>query len=124
MKRWHILSFILLLGSSVALSFGEIRDPDRHDVNDLSYTSTVISVGTSQVEAKVGGTRNALRQRIILYNDSNSVIYYGPTGVTTTGSTKGIPVYKKQIVVIPVGDVAIYLIAGSASNDVIVQELQ
>ena len=119
----RLFTLVLLLWAFPVMA-GISFDGTRDDVNDTGYTSTVVSVGTSQVEAKVGGTRNANRQRVLLYNDSSSIIYYGPTGVTTTGSTRGVPVFKKQIVVIPVGDVAVYLIAGSASNDVIVQELE
>lgn len=119
----HLILALALVLSQVAsaqISF----DPDRSDVNDTGYQSTVVTVGTSQVEVKVGGTRDPDRQRVLIYNDSNSTIYYGPSGVTTTGSTRGVPVFKKQLAVIPVGDVAVYAIAGSAGNEVIVQELK
>lgn len=97
--------------------------PQFADVNEKSYKSTVRSVGTSQVEMRVDSTRDAARQVLIIYNDSNNTIYLGPSGVTTTGSTKGYPVVKGQSVTLAIGDVAIYAIAGSASNDVIIQEL-
>jgi len=103
---------------------GLSQSADRADVNDTGYSATVIAVGTSEVEAKVGGTRDGYRQRLLIYNDSSNVIYYGPTGVTTTGSTRGVPIYKRQVAIVPVGDVAVYLIAGSAANDVIIQELK
>lgn len=128
--RFKIINFVIALfifalaGVTPANAFFELRDPDRHDVNDISYTSTVITVGTSQVEVKVGGTRNALRQRVLIYNDSSSICYYGPTGVTISGSTKGVPIFKKQVATIPIGDVALYLICDGADNNFIVQELQ
>jgi len=121
MKRLILLLFLIL---PFLFSFDEIRDPDRIDVNDVGYYSSVITVGTSQVEVKTDTTKRRYRQRILIYNDSGSTVYVGPTGVTTTGSTKGVPLYKKQTMVIPLGNVGIFLIAGSASNDVIVQVLE
>ena len=95
---------------------------ERAEVQDRLYKSKVISVGTSQIEA-IGdvSTRDSNRQLIMIYNDSSSTVYYGPNGVTTSGSTKGMPIYKRQTVAFTIGDQAVYLIAGSASNDVIVQ---
>jgi hypothetical protein len=57
-----------------------------------------------------------------IYNDSNAVVYFGPTGVTTNGSTRGEPLQKRQTVTLEVGDFGVFLIAGSAANDVIVRE--
>jgi hypothetical protein len=94
----------------------------RIDVNDGSYKSVVISVGTSQVEAKCDTTRDPNRQFLVIYNDSNATVYYGPTGVTTSGATKGFPLFKQQWVSIPMGDVGVFLIAASSSNSVLVQE--
>lgn len=96
---------------------------DRNDVVESGYVGGVVTVGTSQVEAKVGGARVATRQIVILFNDSSNTIYYGPTGVTTSGSSKGIPLEKSQWVALPIGDQGLFLIAGSASNNVIVQEI-
>jgi hypothetical protein len=120
MMRFLCLIFLYLPFLLGGLSF----NPDRSDVSDSSITSVVISIGTSQVEAKTTSPRNAKRQLLVIYNDSNSVIYHGPAGVTTSGSTKGIPLLKKQYVSIPAGDIGVYLIADSASNNVIVQEFE
>lgn len=98
--------------------------PDRSDVINDGYVSAIISVGTSQVEAKVGASILSNRQELMIYNDSSSVIYIGPSGVTTSGANKGIPLQKKSWINLPMGDyISVYMIAGSASNDVIVQEL-
>ena len=98
------------------------RNSERDEVQDRLYKGKVISVGTSQVEA-IGdvSTRDPDRQLIVLYNDSSNTVYYGPNGVTTSGSTKGMPILKRQTVAFTIGDQAVYLIAGSAGNDVIVQ---
>jgi hypothetical protein len=79
-----------------------------------------VTVGTTEVEAKVGASRKDGRQMLRVYNKSNSTIYFGPTGVTTTN---GEPIYKDQWVNIPANDqCAVFLIAGSAGNSVIVSE--
>lgn len=120
----NLLKLIIIMLAPALLTAGVSYNSDRADVNDISMASAVVSVGTTQIEAKATATRNAKRQRLLLYNDSSSVVYYGPTGVTVAGATRGVPIYKKQVAVIPVGDVAIFLIAGSAANEVIVQELE
>lgn len=96
---------------------------DRSDVVESSFVAAEVSVGTSQVEAKASGSRLATRQVLGIYNNSSNTVYYGPTGVTTSGSTKGFPIFKDQIVYLPIGDMAVYLIAGSSSNSVLVQEI-
>lgn len=88
-------------------------------VND-SYIQGAVTVTTSQIEAKVGGSRLAGRQMLRVYNGSSNIIYFGPTGVSTT---TGEPIEKKQWANIPVGDnIAVFLIAASGSNSVIVSE--
>lgn len=85
-----------------------------------SYEQAVITVGTSQIEAKVNASRKDGRQMLRIYNGSNAVVYFGPTGVTTS---TGEPIEKKQWVNIPASDaLALFLIAGSAGNSVIVSE--
>jgi len=98
-------------------------DPDRSDVLDNAFQSKVVAIGTTQVEVKCGTNLLAGRQAIVIYNDSLSIVYFGPTGVTTTGANKGIPIFKKQTLFIQIGGIQCYLIADTASNDVIVQEL-
>lgn len=103
------------------MSFGNTGE--FSGVAEDGYLSLVVSVSTSQVQAKVGSTNLAKRQAIIIYNDSNNVVYYGPSGVTTTGSTKGIPIGPGGFLTLPMGaEVSVFLIAGSASN-VIIQEV-
>jgi len=95
-----------------------------NDVADVAYISTVLSVGTSQVQAKVGSSNLENRQELIIFNDSLSTIYYGPTGVTTSGVTKGVPIGPGGFVNLPFGfDVSVFIIAATPSNDIIVQEL-
>jgi hypothetical protein len=88
-------------------------------VND-SYVQGTVSVTTSEIEAKVSGSRLSGRQMLRIYNASNSTVYMGPTGVTTSN---GEPIVKGQWINIAVGDqVAVFLIASSGTNSVIVSE--
>lgn len=96
------------------------RSGEFDDIVEDGYVSGAVTVGTSAVEAKVGGSALDGRELLTIYNDSNSIIYYGPSGVTTS---TGEPLAKKQRVSIPVGSaIQVFLIAGSGGNDVIVQE--
>ena len=74
------------------------------------YVAERLTVGTTQVEAKVGVSRNANRQIVFIFNDSDQNVYYGPTGVTASGGF-GIPIGPGQGTPITVGDTAVYLIA-------------
>jgi hypothetical protein len=85
-----------------------------------SYVQGLVTVTNSQIEAKVGASRASGRQMLRIYNGSNAVVYFGPTGVTTS---TGEPIEKKQWVNIPANDaLALFLIAASGSNNVIVSE--
>ena len=85
-----------------------------------SYTSAVITVGTTQVEAKVGASREFRRQTIIIYNKSPNILFHGPTGVTTG---TGIPIAQGEKITVGIGDVGFFLIAAQAGNQVVIQEL-
>lgn len=101
-------------------------DPSQSDVVNTSYISAKITVSTSQVEAKVGGSRLSGRQELIIYNGGTETIYYGPSGVTVlgTGANDGIPIKGQQILNIQIGDqLPLYLIAAENNTSVIVQEL-
>lgn len=94
------------------------------DVNNTAYLSLVVNIGLTEVQAKVGSSNLANRQELIIFNDSLNTIYYGPSGVTTSGPTKGIPINGGGFVNLPFGaDVSVFLIAASATNSVIIQEL-
>lgn len=93
----------------------------KYDLANDSYLSGIVTVGTTAVEAKVGGSALSGREILVIYNNSNSTIYYGPSGVTTS---TGVPLQKNQFVSMPVGNgIGVFLIAGSAGNNIIVQEM-
>jgi hypothetical protein len=97
-------------------------NPDLSDVLQ-NYQATRITVSTTEVEAKVGASRNANRQLIAIYNDSSTtVVYYGPTGVTASGGF-GLPLNPGQAITLSLGNAGIFLITASGSAPVIIQEL-
>lgn len=91
-----------------------------NEVNETLYLSGSVTVGNTAVEAKVGASRAEGRQRLRIYNNSNVTIYFGPSGVTP-GS--GEPLLKKQWIELDIGDLGVFLIASSGSNNVIIQEI-
>ncbi len=92
-----------------------------NDVDDANYVSGTITIGTSQVLAAVGVSNLTLRQELLIYNKSGVVIYFGPTGVTTA---TGIPINPNEVLNLPFGqNNSVFLIAGTASNSVIIQEM-
>jgi hypothetical protein len=99
---------------------GISRITSNDEIVNSSYVQSQVTVGTSQIEAKVGASKLSGRQALRIYNSSNTTIYFGPSGVTTS---TGEPIEKKQWLTIAVGDqLAVFLIAGSAGNNVIVSE--
>ena len=100
------------------------HNPDQSDVVGKSYVSKRISVSTTEVEAKVGGAALADRQELILFNDSAVTIYVGPTGVTSSGDNKGLPIDENETINMQVGDgIGVFMITASGSASIIVQEL-
>lgn len=90
------------------------------DVLGEGYVSGEVTVGTSAVEAKVGGSVLSKRELLYIENKSSSSIFYGPSGVTTT---TGAQLKKDQFVWLPVGEsIQVFMIRSSGSATVIVQE--
>jgi len=81
-----------------------------------------LTVGTTAVELKVGGSVLADRKTAGLDNDSNSILYWGYTNAVTTST--GRRIFKNQNdAEWDVSDGAsIWLIAGSAGNVIRISE--
>ena len=92
-----------------------------HLTDELTQKS--ITVTTTATELFTGGSRNAARQVVRIYNDGNSVIYIGPSGVTASGANKGEALQKNQSITYSLGNVALFAITASSSSVVIVTEL-
>lgn len=81
----------------------------------IGVLNGTLSVGTSALEIKVGGSRLANRRFIQIYNDSSNTVYLGSSSVTVAN---GLPIVKNQTAAIQIGDIPIYLIANSSGNTV------
>lgn len=86
-------------------------------------TQKVTSVTTSATELFTGVSRNADRQIMRIYNDGGQTAFIGPSGVTSTGATKGEPLQKGESLEITIGNVAIFAITSSSTTSLIVTEL-
>ena len=97
---------------------------DQSEVVDIINNSGVygtLTVGTSAVEIKVGGSVLAGRKNVTLFNNSNSTIYWGYSNAVTTST--GTPIVKNQFASWSVGEsVSIWVIAGSAGNNTRITE--
>lgn len=92
------------------------------DVLDGNYLSAQVTINTTESEVKVGASRLADRQEVLIFNGGNQTIYFGPTGVS---DTNGIPIESQETVNLPFGDkIAVYLVTKTGSNTkVVIQEL-
>ncbi len=91
--------------------------------DNVSMVHTVLTVSTTPIEAKVGGSALAGRQKLIIFNDSNIVVRFGGASVSTSGANKGIPIQPGELLELEVGDqVPIYLIVQNGNRDCIIME--
>lgn len=98
----------------------EDNNSEYSDVLEDVMLQGVVTVGTTQTELKVGGSVEPEREVVRVYNKSNSTIYVGPTGVTTT---TGEPLKKNGYMEMPIGTQSIYAVVDSGTADVIVWEM-
>jgi hypothetical protein len=100
-------------------SSGELKTQDI--LNLGTGTQAALTVGTSAVEVKVGGSPLSNRKLVTLYNNSNTTIYWGFTSGVTTST--GTPIFKNQLYTWIAGSSqSIYVIAGSAGNNTRITE--
>lgn len=82
-----------------------------------------LTVGTTAVEAKVGGSPLSNRINLTVYNNGsgNQVIYYGySSGVT---ASNGIPIFAGQLLSLDVGpNTSVFLIGSTAGINVRIAE--
>lgn len=121
---------ILIVGSDDATKTGFKRalkskpDGSLNVVDFLDAGTGVegfITVGTSAIEAKVGGSPLAGRRSLTVYNGGTALLYWGYTPGVTIAS--GTPIFKKQQAVWTVGpNQSVYLISSVAGNNIRVTE--
>lgn len=91
---------------------------DREDGTWTSGISGAITVGTSAIEAKVGGS--ALENRIyVVLQAKDTGVYWGTSSGVTIAT--GIELFKDQTVFLP-ANTAVWLIASSTNRNVRVIE--
>lgn len=91
--------------------------PDFNDNKKLLATGLLL-VSTTQIRAKSGVTINPGVEELFVYNDSSNTVYWGLTGVTASGATKGIPLPKGTSVTIPTdANTQVFFIAAAGSNN-------
>lgn len=92
---------------------------DAEDGVSSGGLTGAITVGTSAVEVKVGGS--ALTGRIyIMMQAKDTGVFLGTSNAVTTST--GIEIFKDQILMLPTNN-AIWLIATAANKDVRIIEL-
>jgi hypothetical protein len=97
--------------------------PEYGDVLEDVFVQKVVSVGATATKLVVASSADPDREIVRIYNDSNSIVYIGPSTVTSSGTNKGEPLYKKQWIELPFGpDLEVYGIVASGTADVIVTE--
>lgn len=96
------------------------NDLKTFDGINIEGVQGAVTVGTTAIEAKVGGSRLTNRKALTIYNNSNQTIYWGFTSGVTTAT--GTPIARGEFLVLQVSDVGVWLIAGTAGNNVRVTE--
>ena len=96
---------------------GEIKISSFANVDFQDSTKTIT---TTQSLLAVGVSNLANRKSVALFNKGAQTVYYGTTGVT---SSTGIAVEKDEFLELAIGDnIDVYLVTGSASASVVIQE--
>ena len=105
----------------VSGTFWQATQPVSDTING-SGVQGALTVGTTAVEVKVGGSAHASRKLVTLYNNSSVILYWGWTNAVTTSN--GTPIQPQQFGTWNVGPSAtVYVIATSgSSNDTRVTE--
>lgn len=102
----------------------KVDSANRIAVLESPYKSGVYSsltVGTSAVELKVGGSVVSDRIAITMQSNDNNVYWGYSNAVTTTTGTR---IFKDQFILLPVGpNVSVWLIADGSSKTVRIAEL-
>lgn len=81
-----------------------------------------ITVGTSAVEAKVGGSPLAARKLLTIHNNGSQDIFWGYADTVTTSS--GTPIFKNQTAIFEFTEArTVWLISGTAGQNVRIGEV-
>lgn len=91
------------------------------DIVETAGVQGAISVSTTAVAVRVGGSNHALRKVLTALNNGTATLYWGYNNTVTVAS--GTPLMRNQFAVWEVGaNVTIWIIAASGSHDLRVTE--
>lgn len=109
-------------GGTDNTAIGNVGDQAKvADICNTAGSYKTLTVGTTAVLAIVGGSVLANRKYLSVQPKANGVFYGFDNSVTTSSGTE---LFKDQLIFLPVGAaVTVYLIAGTAGNDVRIGEL-
>lgn len=106
-------------GNEIGVQGNQLKTADI--LNAGTGVQGALTVGTSAVPIRVGGSNLALRKLITLHNNSLVTIYWGYTNAVTTST--GTPIYAGQADGWSVGpNQDVYVIAGTAGNNTRITE--
>lgn len=91
-----------------------------NETPNTSFLQLLLTLTTTPVVAKVGGSNLSGRKYLIIWNTSGTNIYYGTSAVN---STNGFRISNNSSITIPVGpSIDVYIVKQSGSGDVVIQE--
>lgn len=98
-------------------------DVNVADISNNSGSTGAITIGTSALIAAANGTSNLTNRKYLsVYNNGSVTIYWGTSNAVTTST--GTPIVKNQQITFAVGTgTSIFLISGTASQNVRIVEL-
>lgn len=92
-----------------------------NDIVNTSGTNGAISVSTTAVAVRVGGSNLTARKNLTALNNGTATIYWGYSNAVTTSN--GTPLMRNQFAAWDAGpSITVYLIAASGTHDVRVSE--
>lgn len=96
------------------------RSGEFDDVLEDGMVQGPISIGTTETAIRVGGSNLEGREVVRIYNNSSTIIYLGPSGVTPA---TGEPLRRRQSAELPLGEaIDLFGIVASGSANAIVWE--
>jgi len=96
-------------------------DLNVNDMLDNGGVQGAISVSTTAVAVRVGGSNLANRKALTAHNNGTATLYWGYTNAVTTAT--GTPLMRNQFAVWDAGpNTTIWIIAASGTHDVRVTE--
>lgn len=125
--------------TTLALAYGELQTIDTSaallattvvdgsaktwDGANTTFLTTLVTAGLTQVALPASALAN--RRSVTVQNNGNKSVFIGPTGVTISGATKGIEIAAGATYHANIGaSIALFVISGTASQEVVIAEMR